>query len=322
MAIHSSILEHIGNTPLIRLGRLARHVAPEVLVKAEHLNPSGSIKDRVALRMIEDAEAQGILKPGMEVIESSTGNTGTALAFVGGVKGYRVTIYVPRSVFSEERQKILSCYGAQILPVDIEDLIADKDVLQAVHGARVEILPRRVCAQKEAASKNVWWARQFSNPSNAYAHRDTTGKEILKDAGGKIDVFLAAVGTGGTLLGVSEALLAANPSTKIIAVEPKGHRSIVDGKLAIPVIEGFSGGLLVDLVDRKIISDVIAVDENDAIRMAHSLSEEEGLFCGLTSGANVFAALQVARDMDAGQRIVTVLPDNRDRYLFSERLTT
>jgi cysteine synthase A len=322
MAVVSSILECIGNTPLYRLGKVARDVEAEVLVKLEYLNPSGSIKDRVALRMINDAEAGGRLRPGMEVVESSTGNTGASLAFVGAARGYDITIYVPKTVVSEERQRILLSYGARVVPVDIEDVVFDSDFPQGVHGARVELLPRRVCYQREAADSNVWWARQFSNPSNPLAHRDTTGREILEQTGGDVDAFVAAIGTGGTLLGVADALRAHNPNVMIVAAEPKRHRTIVDGKLSVAVIPGISGGLLAELVDRQITDEVIPVDEAQAIGVAHALAEEEGLFCGLSSGANVWVALELARRMGKGKRIVTVLPDSRDRYLFTERLTT
>jgi len=318
----SNILAFIGNTPLVRLRKLTKEVAAEVLVKVEYLNPSGSIKDRVALRMVEDAEADGRLKPGMEIIEASTGNTGASLAFVGAAKGYAVSIYVPHTVVSEERRRILNSYGARVVPTDSGDVIFDSTFPQGVHGARVELLPRRVCFQREAADRNVWWARQFSNPSNSLAHREGTGAEILRQAGGAVDAFVAAIGTGGTLLGVADALGAVDPKTKIIAAEPKRHRTIVDGRLTVPIIEGISGGLLTELIDRRIIDEVCAVDEGEAIGVAHALAEQEGLFCGLSSGANVYTALQVAKQMKKGQIVVTVLPDSRDRYLFTERLTT
>jgi cysteine synthase A len=322
MARISNILGLIGNTPLLRLERLTRGLEAEVYVKLEYLNPSGSIKDRVALRMVEDAERRGQLRPGTEIVESSTGNTGTSLAFVGAAKGYAVGIYVPRTVVSEERQRILKSYGAHVVPVDIEDVIFDSSFPQGVHGARVELIPRRVCAQKEAADTNVWWARQFSNPSNPDAHRCTTGPEILSQLGAPADAFVAAIGTGGTILGVADVLRAASPSTTIVAAEPARHRTIVDGQLAIPVIQGISGGLLLEILERSVVDQVMPVDEADAIGIAHALAEQEGLFCGMSSGANVYAAMQLAREMKKGQCVVTVLPDSRDRYLFNERLTT
>ena len=317
-----SIPDAIGNTPMVRLQRLTKDIEAEVLVKVEYLNPSGSIKDRVALRMIRDAEREGHLKAGMEIIEATTGNMGAALAFVGAACGYPLTMYVPKSVLSEERIRLCQAYGAKVVRVDIEDVIHDSTFPKGVHGSRVELIPRRVCLQRERADKNVWWARQFSNPSNKLAHKDGTGAEILKQTDGHIDAFITALGTGGTLLGVAEALREANCKAKIVAVEPEGHRTIVDGKLTLPIIEGVSGGLMKEIVDRNIVDEVISVNEEAAIQTAHQLAEQEGLFCGLSSGANVYAALQIARRLKKGQRVVTILVDSRDRYLFTERLTT
>ncbi|MCR4398172.1 MAG: cysteine synthase family protein [Firmicutes bacterium] len=317
-----TILDSIGNTPMVRLQRLARDIDAEVLVKVEYLNPSGSVKDRVALRMIRDAERDGRLKKGMEIIEATTGNMGAALAFVGAACGYPLTMYVPKSVLSEERIRLCRAYGAKVVRVDIEDVIHDSTFPQGVHGSRVELIPRRVCLQREKTDKNVWWARQFSNPSNRLAHKEWTGAEILEQTDGRLDVFVAALGTGGTFLGVAEALREANTGAKAVAVEPEGHRTIVDGKLTLPLIEGVSGGLMKELVDRQMADDVMAVTEEDAIRTAHELAEQEGLFCGLSSGANVYAALQIAKTLKKGQRVVTILVDSRDRYLFTERLTT
>ncbi|MDQ7793301.1 MAG: cysteine synthase family protein [bacterium] len=315
-----AVLDLIGNTPMVRLARLTDGVGAEVLVKLEYLNPSGSIKDRIALRMIDDAERSGRLRPGMRVVEASTGNTATALALVGAVKGYPVTLYVPGSAASEERLRICRSYGAEVVSVDV-DGAAHAAGSKGVHGGIAELVPRQICRDEEARG-NTWWARQFSNPSNVAAHRETTGREILEQTGGRVDAFVAAVGTAGTLVGVAQAVRAANPSVRIVAVEPENSRSIKDGKLRVPVIEGISGGILREMFEQRVADQVVVADEAEAITTAYRLAREEGLFCGLSSGANVLAALRVARELGPGQRVVTVLVDSRDRYLFEQRLTT
>jgi cysteine synthase A len=268
--------------------------------------------------MIEDAEREGKLRPGMRIIEASTGNTATALAFVGAVKGYPVTLYVPDTAASEERIRICKSYGAQVVKVDTQDEEGLKQ--RGIHGAVAELIPRQVCLQEEQNDPNTWWARQFSNPSNAVAHQETTAKEILEQTGGKVDAFVAAIGTGGTLVGVARALKAHNPAVKIVAVEPKNSRTIKNGRPNVPIIEGVSGGLLLQVAE--LADEVVAVSDDEAISMCHRLAQEEGLFCGISSGANVLVALRVARELGGGKRVVTVLVDSRDRYLFVERFTT
>lgn len=317
-----SVLDSIGNTPLIPLRRLTKGIEAEVWVKLEYCNPSGSMKDRVALRMIRDAEMQGLLRPGMEIVESTTGNMGAALAFAGAVCGYPVTLYVPGGLVSEERGRILEAYGAKVEDVDIDEIIRDGKLPQGIHGAIVERIPRFACAKREREDPNVWWPRQFGNPSNKLAHKEGTGKEILRQTGGQIDAFVMALGTGGTLLGVSEALREAGSSGKVVAVEPIGHPTIIDGKLAFEEVEGISGGLLKDIADTKAADEVVLVRDEDAVETAHRLAKEEGLFCGMSSGANVFVAIEVAKRLKKGQKVVTLLVDNRDRYLFNERFTT
>ena len=321
MQIADHMLSSIGHTPMVRLNRIARDVEAEVVVKVEYLNPSGSIKDRIALRMIEDAERAGTLRPGMEIVEASTGNTATALAFVGAIKGYRVHLFIPSIAASEERLRILKTYGAEVTPVDISGS-GDDESTGGLHGSIVEKLPRQKCLELERSSPDVWWARQFSNPSNVAAHAEGTGREILAQTDGKVDAFVAAIGTCGTLIGVAQALRAHNPAVRIVAVEPRTSPVVKDGKLTVPIIENISGGLLAEMVEEKVAQRIIHVDQDEAIEMAHRLCEEEGLFCGLSSGANVVAALQVARELDRGQRVATVLVDSRDRYLFTEKLTT
>jgi cysteine synthase A len=322
MGIAGMILTCIGGTPLVRLSKVARDLGAEVVVKPEYLNPSGSIKDRVALRMIDDAERVGLLRPGMEIVEASTGNTATSLAFVGAVKGYRVHLFIPNVAVSEERLRILKSYGAAVTEVDITHT-GDGGSTGGLHGSIVEKLPRVRCYELEQAEPDrVWWARQFSNPSNVAAHREGTAREIIEQSDGQVDAFVAAIGTCGTLIGCAEALRAHRAGVLVAAVEPRRSPAIRDGKLTQPIIENISGGLLARMVDERIADRIIHVDQGEAIAMAHRLCQEEGLFCGLSSGANVVAALELARELGPGKRVATVLPDSRDRYLFKEQLTT
>jgi len=302
---------------------VGRDVGAEIVVKVEYLNPSGSIKDRIALRMIEDAERAGKLRPGMEIVEGSTGNTATSLAFVGAVKGYHVRLFIPNKAASEERLKIMRAYGAEVIFVDVATP-GDAKPGGGVHGSVAEKSPRRRCLELEQAEPDkYWWARQFSSPGNSGAHEDGTGREILEQTGGKVDAFVAAIGTCGTLVGVGRALRKHNPAVRLVAVEPRTSPVIKDGKLIVPIDDpNVAGGLLEEMVKEKMAEEMVHIDQPEAIEMAHRLCEEEGLFCGLSSGANVVAALRVARELGRGRRVVTVLPDSRDRYLFKEQLTT
>jgi cysteine synthase A len=326
MDVTSDMLSCIGNTPLVRLNRVAVDVPAEILVKIEYVNPSGSIKDRIALRMIEDAERSGRLKPGMTIVEASTGNTAAALAFVGAIKSYHVHLYIPAVAASEERMRIMKAYGATVSLVDaVDDMPASYEKpTGALHGAVVEKTPRQICFDAEQAEPaKIWWARQSSNPSNALAHEEGTAREILEQTDGKLDAFAAAIGTCGTLLGCARALRKHNADILIAAVEPRDQAMIRDGKLAFEAENDPTRGvLLAELMEKQIAQQIIHIEQQEAIDMTHRLTEEEGLFCGLSGGANVLAALRIARTMEPGQRIVTVLPDSRDRYLFKERFTT
>jgi cysteine synthase A len=317
---HHSILDLIGNTPLVRLNRVTDGLDCQILAKLEYLNPSGSIKDRMALFMIENAEKRGDLKRGYTIVEASTGNTGIALSFVAAVKGYPMTVYMPKAVASEERMRMMRSYGAKIELVGTEDL--DSSLDPSIHGGVIEIVPRQKCLEVESSTPDLWWARQFSNPDNVAAHRETTGREILRQTAGKLDAFVASIGTGGTLLGVSQAIKPTYPRVKMIAAEPAGAPWIGRGKEAIPYIEGITDGLLFDILDGDVADEILWVTDEDAVKMARRLAAEEGLFCGMSGGANVFAALQVAQRMGKGKTIVAILTDNRDRYLTTERYIT
>ena len=327
MKIYDSILQAVGNTPMVRLNRIAKGIHANILVKCEYLNPSGSIKDRIALRMIEEAEKVGKLKEGGIVTESSTGNTATALSFVCAAKGYKSIMHMPKGWVTEDRLKILKAYGAEVIEVSVGEEIEKELAGKSIHGGVVEIMPRIKALEMEQSNPNAWWARQALNPDNVNAHRDTTGKEIIEQTDGKIDVFIAAVGTGGTLLGVAEALKELNPSIKIYGVEPEGVSLLKMGpeirkymrKYSIPGVEGL---IISEIEKRGIVDDVVFVKDEDAVEMAHRLCEEEGLFCGMSSGANVHLALQIAQEYGVGKNIVTVLPDNRFRYFAAEHFIT
>lgn len=320
MEIVNSVLDIIGNTPLLRLNKFRDEGQAEILAKLEYLNPSGSIKDRIAKYMIEEAENRGQLGPGYSIVEASTGNTGTALAFVSAVKGYRMQVYSPSVTSSEERVRIMQAYGAQINVIDLEQ---EKDLPDlSVHGGVIEIVPRTKCRDIEANNPDVWWARQFSNPDNVRAHRETTAAEILDQTGGDLDAFVASVGTGGTLMGIAQALKERNPHAHIVGVEPASSPLLGVEREEIPIIEGITDGLILEILDSGLVDQVITVTDEEAISTAHRLCELEGLFCGMSSGANVFASQKVAARLGAGKRVVTVLPDSRDRYIFNEKYTT
>lgn len=318
MKVVDSVLDLIGDTPMVRLGNIPGEGDAEIYVKLEYLNPSGSLKDRIALEMIRRAEAEGRLKPGYTIVDASTGNTGIALSFVGTRLGYRVAIYMPEGM-TPERIKIMESYGAEVHQLKFEDLKSD----ESVAGAEVEIPTRQRCRELERSNPKVWWARQFSNPANTAAHIKT-GKEILRQMDDRVDAFAASIGTGGTLLGVARALKEELPKVLIVAVEP--------ASAAYPLKEGYrkvpgasyevSGGIVAELLDSGLVDEVMQVTNEDAIAMSDKLVREEGLFAGVSAGANVHAALKIARRLGRGRRVVTVLPDSRDRYLTEKKYTT
>jgi cysteine synthase len=324
VSVRDSILRFIGNTPLIRLREVTRGLDAEVLVKAEYLNPSGSIKDRIALRMVQDAERAGRLRPGDTIVEASTGNTGAALAFVSAAKGYRLRVFAPSQVACPERIRIIESFGGRIEFLDVPSKSAGAEWLDGgVHGARVELLPRMACRDLERSEPGVWWARQFSNPCNVSAHRTGTGLEIMRQAGGPLHAFVASVGTGGTLLGVAQALLARDPVIQIYGVEPAADAPYLGMPLdQLEIIPGISDGIIVDIIKASLLAGVYRIPDSEAIDMARRLITQEGLFCGVSSGANVLAAMKVAERLGPGARVATVLPDSHDRYLTLEQYTT
>jgi cysteine synthase A len=316
MSYTNSILEKIGNTPLVKLNRVV-HPVSNVYVKAEYLNPSGSLKDRIAIEMICDAEIQGLLKPGYTLIEASTGNTGTALSFVGTYLGYNVEIYMPEGM-TRERIKIMENYGAKV-----HELKLETSGEGSIAGAEVEIGTRLKCLEIEKNNSDVWWARQFSNPANTRAHVKT-GREIIQQLGEPVDAFVASIGVGGTLYGVAKALREDYPDVLIVGLEPASARyPISEGYTRVPGTDDeVSGGIIEEMMKSGIIDRVIKVSNDEAITMSDRLVREEGLFCGISSGANVLMARKIADELGADKNVVTVLPDHRDRYLSEKKYTT
>lgn len=299
MKVVNSVLELIGDTPMVRLNRVTIGVEASIFAKLEFLNPSGSIKDRIALKMIEKAEKAGLLKPGFTIVEPSSGNTGIAFSLVAAIKGYKMTAVMPK-VMSMERRKIIKTYGADVL------LTPSKEF---VEGSIKK-------AEELAEKPGVYLPNQFTNSENVATHRETTAKEIWEQTGGKVDAFVAGVGTGGTLIGVAEGLREKKPSVKIVAVEPAESPVLSGGRPGFHRIDGIGDGFISEILKRgrRLIDEVITVRDEDAIKMARRLIMEEGLFVGISSGANVYASIKVAKELGKEKTVVTVLPDNAYRY--------
>jgi len=289
----------VGNTPLVRLRRVIPEGSAEVLGKVESLNPAGSIKDRIALSMIEDAEERGLLKPGDTIVEPTSGNTGVGLAMVAAVKGYRLILTMPEDM-SVERRKLFSRYGAKLV------------LTPAVEG-----MSGAVYAAQELVEKNpgYFMPQQFNNPANPEIHRRTTAREILRATAGRLDAFVAGVGTGGTITGVGEVLKELNPHILVVAVEPARSPVLAGGKAGLHAIQGIGASFVPGVLNREVIDEIIAVRDEDALAMTRRLTTQEGLLVGISAGANVHASVAVARRLGAGKRVVTILPDTGERYL-------
>jgi len=301
---------------MVRLNKVTQGIEANVLVKLEYLNPSGSIKDRIALRIIEEAERASILKPHGTIVESSSGNTAIALSFVGAVKGYDVKIFLPKDAWIKEKRKTLDRFGAEVELVPRSEVSAES----GVPGFLVESPGRVKCQELEDSDPSVFWARQVSNPDNVAAHNQT-GREILEQTDGNVDVFVAAVGTGGTLLGVAQVLKEALPHVRIVAVEPtgwEGHEYIISQER----VEGVPSEIIRQIKTSGIVDEVVRLGNEETRDMAYRLSSQEGLFCGMSSGANVFVAIDEARKLGKGKNVVTVLVDRGDRYFSDERFIT
>jgi cysteine synthase A len=298
----NTVLDLIGNTPMVELSKVVEKNASRVFAKLEMFNPGGSVKDRIAFNMVEQAEKRGHLKPGSVIVEPTSGNTGIGLAIVGAVKGYRVVLTMPEAM-SQERIQILQSFGAEVVLTP-----AKEGMIGAVEKAR-EIV---------ANTKGAFMPQQFMNPDNPAMHRKTTAKEILRDTDGELDAFVAGVGTGGTLTGVGEVLKKHNPKIRIVAVEPKTSNVLSGGKPGPHMIQGIGAGFVPEVLNREVIDEIIAVDDHEAYAMAKRLSREEGIFSGLSSGAACLGALKVAKTLGNNKTVVTVFPDSGERYLSVE----
>lgn len=297
--IYNSITELIGNTPIVKLNNIVPEDAADVYVKIESFNPGSSVKDRIALRMIEDAEKAGTIKPGDTIVEPTSGNTGIGLAWVGAAKGYKVIIVMPETM-SLERRKIIQAYGAELV------------LTPGSEGMKGAIAK----AKEVAAEKNGWVPLQFTNPSNPAVHEATTGAEIIDAFGPKgLDAFVAGVGTGGTVSGVSHALKKANPDIKVYAVEADESAVLSGEKPGPHKIQGISAGFIPDTLDTKSYDGIIRVASDDAIVTSRHLGGKEGFLAGISSGAAIFAAIEKAKELGKGKKVLALLPDNGERYL-------
>lgn len=299
--IYQGTLDLIGNTPLVEVKNIEQKygLKARVLVKLEYLNPAGSVKDRIAKAMIEDAEEKGILKEGSVIIEPTSGNTGIGLAAIAAAKGYQVLLTMPETM-SVERRNILKAYGAQLVLTEGS---------QGMKGA--------IAAAKELAKQlpNSFLPGQFENPANPEIHRKTTGPEIWRDTEGEVDIFVAGVGTGGTITGVGEYLKSQNPEIKVVAVEPLDSPVLSEGKAGPHKIQGIGAGFVPDTLNTKIYDEIVAVSSEDAFEMGKEIAQTEGVLVGISSGAALYTALELAKRPEyQGKTIVALLPDSGDRY--------
>jgi cysteine synthase A len=297
--IYQSIAELVGNTPIVKLNNIVPEGAADVYVKLEAFNPGSSVKDRIALRMIEDAEKDGIIKPGDTIVEPTSGNTGIGLSWVGAAKGYNVVIVMPDTM-SIERRKLIQAYGAELV------------LTPGSEGMKGAIAK----AQEIAKERNGWVPLQFANPSNPKVHEDTTGQEII-DAFGPtgLDAFVSGVGTGGTISGVSHALKKANPDIQIFAVEANESAVLSGEKPGPHKIQGISAGFIPDTLDTKAYDDIIRVTSENAILTGRALGGQEGFLVGISAGAAIHAAIEKAKELGVGKKVLAILPDNGERYL-------
>jgi cysteine synthase A len=300
--IYKQLTDLVGNTPLVELARISKKVnaQAQVVAKLEYFNPGGSVKDRIALSMIEDAEQRGILKPGAVIIEPTSGNTGVGLAWVAAVKGYKAILVMPETM-SKERQNLLKALSAQLVLTE-----GPKGMKGAIEKAE----------ELRDSTPGAVILGQFVNPANPAVHARTTAQEIWNDTEGKVDIFVAGVGTGGTVSGVAEGLKKHNPSVQVVAVEPDSSPVLSGGKPGPHKIQGIGAGFVPQTYNPALIDRIIRVKDDDAIRTSRQLSINEGLLVGISSGAAAYAALQLAQEPEnAGKRIVVLLPDTGERYL-------
>ncbi len=300
MTINNNVLDTIGKTPLIRLNKLTENINATVVGKQESRNPGGSVKDRICLAMTEEAEKQGILKPGATLIEPTSGNTGIGLAMVAAVKGYKLILTMPETM-SIERRNLLKAYGAQLV------LTPGPDGMGGAIKKAEELI---------AATPNSFMPQQFKNLANPKVHRETTGPEIWEDTDGKVDIVVAGVGTGGTITGVAQYIKPKKSEFKAVAVEPAGSPVLSGGKKGPHKIQGIGAGFKPDVLKLDLVDEIVQVTDDDALKTARQLAQKEGLLVGISAGAATYAALQVAkRPENKGKLIVVILPDTGERYL-------
>ena len=300
--IYTSADQLIGKTPLLELTRIEEELGlkARVFAKLEYFNPAGSVKDRIAKRMIEDAEASGELKPGATIIEPTSGNTGIGLAAVAAAKGYKTIIVMPETM-SVERRQLMKAYGAELV------------LTEGAKGMKGAIAKAEEIA---AETENSYIPGQFVNPSNPAAHRDTTGPEIWEDTDGKVDYFVAGVGTGGTVTGVGEYLKSKNKDVKVVAVEPEASQTLAKGEAAPHKIQGIGAGFVPETLNTHIYDEIIPVTNEDAFETGRLIGHKQGVLVGISSGAAVWAAIELAKKSEnEGKNIVVLLPDTGDRYL-------
>ncbi|MBX3369809.1 MAG: cysteine synthase A [Nitrospira sp.] len=300
---HGDITELIGGTPLVRLNRLTKPGSATIYAKVESFNPGGSIKDRICLNMINEAERQGKLKPGGTIVEPTSGNTGIGLALVAAVRGYKLILVMPESM-SMERASLLSSYGAQLV------------LTAAWEGMKGSI---KEAESIVAQNPSYYMPDQFSNPANPAMHRKTTGPEIVDALDGRVDAFVAAVGTGGTITGCGEVIRERNPAAKIVAVEPAGSPVLSGGDPGPHKIQGIGAGFVPKVLNRTLLDRVITVTDDEAYQTAKLLAKKEGLLVGISAGANVFAAQKIAEELGPGKNVVTILCDTGERYISIEK---
>jgi cysteine synthase A len=297
--IYDSITELIGNTPLVRLNKVVPEGAAEVVVKLESFNPLSSVKDRIAISMVEEAERAGEIRPGSTIVEATSGNTGIGLAFVAAAKGYRCTLFMPDSM-SVERRKLLQALGAELVLTP-----APLGIKEAQRGAE----------EYAAKTPGAWLSKQFDNPANLKIHRETTAPEILRDTDGKLDAFVAGVGTGGTVSGAGAVLKQKLPNLIIAAVEPIESQVLKGGEHKPHKIQGIGAGMVPSIYDPKVVDRVMDATFEDSVNYARRLANEEGIYVGISSGAVTWAAIELAKELGPGKRVVAVLASTGERYL-------
>jgi cysteine synthase A len=301
--IVQSITDLIGDTPLVRLNRLVPAGSAEIYVKLEYQNPGASVKDRIAISMVEEAEKRGEIKPGVTtIVEPTSGNTGIGLAMVAAAKGYRSILVMPETM-SLERRNLLRAYGADLV------LTPGSEGMNGAVKKAEEIT---------AENKDYYMPQQFKNPDNVKIHRETTGPEIVEainSLDGKLDAFISGIGTGGTISGAGEVLKKNFPNIKIVAVEPAASPLLSGGKPGSHKIQGIGANFIPDILDRDIYDEVITIENDEAFETARAAAKQEGILCGISSGAAIYAALKVAKELGEGKRVVAIIPSNGERYL-------